>query len=626
MRHFSPSQFAAADQADVPAASAHSQITPRPGRFSVMARVAAWSGVLIAATVAATALFIFYLRTYALTDAERELYTAAAGGLCALAIAAVVGAALRRLPPAHPQAGTASAGVSQGLTMLDSSGRSEFLDLIIENVPATIWVKDARDRRYVLINRAAEELWGLDRADVVGKTAAEIYPPAEAEIIRQRDEQLLRSGSQIVFDEHLLQTPGNGVRTVTSRRIAIHHHGENKYLLGVVEDVSERKLMEQKLQQAQKMEAVGNLTGGLAHDFNNLLLVIIGTLDQMLLDFAGNAAAEEKIETVLTASLRGAELTKQMLAFSRRQPLQPKRVDVNALVNDTMRLLTRTLGETITYNVRLASDLWPVFVDQAQLESALVNIAINARDAMAGGGRLTIATSNQHIDAEFAARHVEFAPGDYVMIALTDTGTGMPPDVVARIFEPFFTTKAPGKGTGLGLSMVYGFMKQSKGHISAYSEVGLGTTFKLYLPCDAAGRAQAKQPEPAAPPAVARAKPGEVILVVDDNPDVRMAVCAQLGGLGYEVHEADSAAAGLERLETLRVDLVFTDMIMPGGLSGKDLADRARTRFPGLKVLFTSGFPGKTFADGTELQPGDRLLSKPYRKNDLAQAIRELLD
>jgi CheY-like chemotaxis protein len=343
------------------------------------------------------------------------------------------------------------------------------------------------------------------------------------------------------------------------------------------------------------------------------------------MDVAGNAAAEEKIETVLEASLRGAELTKQMLAFSRRQPLQPKRVDVNALIGDTMRLLTRTLGETITYDVRQGAGLWPVFVDQAQLESALVNIAINARDAMADGGRLSIATCNEHVDAEFASRHAEFTPGDYVMISITDTGTGMAPDVVARIFEPFFTTKAPGKGTGLGLSMVYGFMKQSKGHISAYSEVGMGTTFKLYLPRDAADTGQAKQ-QGAAQAAVARARPGEVILVVDDNKDVRTAVCTQLTNLGYEVHEADSAQTALERLETLRVDLVFTDMVMPGGLSGKDLADRARTRFPGLKVLFTSGFPGKTFADGTELQPGDRLLSKPYRKTELAQAVRELLD
>jgi len=501
----------------------------------------------------------------------------------------------------------------------------EFLDLVIENVPATIWVKDARDGRYVLINRAAEELWGLHRGDIIGKTAAEIYPAAEAELIRQRDQQLLQAGHSIMLDEHLLQTPGNGTKTVTSRRIAIRHNGEAQYLLGVVEDVTRRKLIEQQLQQAQKMEAVGNLTGGLAHDFNNLLLVIIGNLDLLSLDVAGNPAAEEKIATVLEASLRGAELTKQLLAFSRRQPLQPKRVDVNALIADTMRLLTRTLGETITYDVRMGQDLWPVFVDQAQLESALVNIAINARDAMPDGGRLSIATCNEHVDAEFASRHAEFMPGDYVMIAITDTGTGMPPEVVARIFEPFFTTKGPGKGTGLGLSMVYGFMKQSKGHVSAYSEVGLGTTFKLYLPCHCPAPDQAKLQAPAGQ-IVARAKPGEVILVVDDNKDVRTAVCAQLSDLGYEVHEADSAHAALERLDTLRVDLVFTDMVMPGGLSGKDLADRARARFPGLKVLFTSGFPGKTFADGRELQPGDRLLSKPYRKTDLAQAVRQLLD
>jgi signal transduction histidine kinase/ActR/RegA family two-component response regulator len=437
---------------------------------------------------------------------------------------------------------------------------------------------------------------------------------------------LVRSESQLLFDEYAIRTPRNGVRTITSRRLAIRDQdGEPRYLLGVIEDMTERKAIERQLQQAQKMETVGNLTGGLAHDFNNLLLIIIGNVDLLKLDILGNTPAEEKVETILEASLRGAELTRQMLAFSRRQALHPKRLDVNGLIGKTMRMLMRALGESITYDLQLGSGVWQVVVDEAQLEAALVNIAINARDAMPQGGSLRLATANAHVDAELAARHAEFTPGDYVMIEITDTGTGMPPEVVARIFEPFFSTKAPGKGTGLGLSMVYGFIKQSKGHISAYSEVGLGTTFKIYLPRDATGEVQPAEQTASHGP-IPRAKDGEVILAVDDNPGVRAAVCTQLKELGYQVHQANSGQAALDRLDSVKVDLLFTDVVMPGGMNGKELAEQARAKFPDLKVLFTSGFPGKSGTHDIELDAGDRLLSKPYRKDDLAQAVRDVLD
>jgi PAS domain S-box-containing protein len=503
----------------------------------------------------------------------------------------------------------------------------ELLNLIIENVPSPIVVKNARDFRYVLINRAAEQLWGLDRAEAIGKTSDDLYPGPEGAMIRRHDILLARSNLPMFVEAHSIRTPRNGMRIVTANRLAVRSEdGKHHYLVCVLDDITERTMIERQLQQAQKMEAVGNLTGGLAHDFNNLLSVIIGTLEQLQEDIAGNAAAQAKHRAMLEASLHGAGLTRQLLAFSRQQMLQPKQLDVNALVGSTMQLLARTLGETITYDLRLSPDLWPVFVDESQLQSALVNIAINARDAMPGGGTLRIATANAQVDDDLATRHVEFAPGDYVRITISDTGTGMAPEVVARIFEPFFTTKAPGEGSGLGLSMVYGFVKQSKGHISASSEVGEGTTFTIYLWRDTSRIACPAVPA-AARAAIPHAKPGEVILAVDDNAAVRKALCMQLESLGYAVIEADRAQSALDRLAVLpRIDLLFTDVIMPGGMNGKDLARKARNSLPGLKVLFTSGFPGKSLADDCEIKDNDRLLSKPYRKGDLAKAVREVLD
>ena len=344
-----------------------------------------------------------------------------------------------------------------------------------------------------------------------------------------------------------------------------------QYLLGVVEDVTERKAIEQQLRQAQKMEAVGNLTGGIAHDFNNLLTIIIGNLDMLQQDVAGNRNAEEKIETILEASERGAELTSQMLAFSRRQPLKPKPIGLNALILGTMRLLNRTLGEDITVDVKLAPDLGLVLVDAQQLETALLNIAINARDAMPGGGTLTVGTRIMELDADYAMLHPGVPPGTYAAIEMTDSGAGMPPEVVARIFEPFFTTKPVGKGTGLGLSMVYGFMQQSGGHISfAYSEVGLGTTFKLYLPLEPRAAQLPSSARSALAPATAPVQVevanGEVILAVDDNAGVRAMVTMQLKELGYRVLEADNAHAALKIIDgPAPIDLLFTDVVMPGG-------------------------------------------------------------
>ena len=500
-----------------------------------------------------------------------------------------------------------------------------FLNKIVENVPATIFVKDAQ-RRYVLINRAGEEFYDCPREEMIGKTAYEVFPTATADALTTRDEQLLKSESQQSVDEFTFDSAHNGQRVVLSRRLVIRNsNGEPQYLVGVMQDLTEQKAIEQHLQQAQKMETVGNLTGGMAHDFNNLLLIIIGNLDLLQEEIADRPAAAELADSILQASLRGAELTRQMLAFSRRQPLQPKCINVDELIVRTTQLLTRTLGENIRIEQRTDTETWKVLVDEAQLESALINIAVNARDAMPEGGTLTIATANLHVDADYAALHPGLAPGDYTTIELRDTGAGMPAAVLGHIFEPFYTTKAPGKGTGLGLSMVYGFIKQSGGLVSVDSECGKGTTFKLYLP-----RAKAAE-SPAILDRVPRelvsmTSAGEVILAVDDNPDVRASAVKNLLALGYRVLEADSAETALQRLDgEVKVDLLFTDIIMPGGANGTELARTARVRRPDLKVLFTSGFPGTELTDGPQVDVDGRLLAKPYRKQDLAKAVRQAL-
>jgi PAS domain S-box-containing protein len=493
-------------------------------------------------------------------------------------------------------------------------------------VPTAIFVKEARERRYVLVNPAGEKLFGLPRAEIVGKTAEEIMPEETKKMVAAHDQQLLQSDSLLVLPDHTMLTPNNGERMVTLKRLSVRDQGgEPQYLLTFVDDVTERKAVDAQLRQAQKMEAVGNMTGGLAHDFNNLLTIIIGNLDLLRDDIAGNDAAEECVATVLHASERGAELTRQMLAFSRRQPLQSKPVDVNALVRNTTRLLDRTLGENITVNLHLATDLRPALVDESQLETALVNIAINARDAMPNGGTLTLATRRVRLDAAYAAQHPDVAPGDYDCVELVDTGTGMSLELVDRIFEPFFTIKEAGKGTGLGLSMVYGFVKQSGGHISVYSELGKGTTFKLFLPLAAPAKAGLDGKD-GAPHELAQPTGGEIILAVDDNAAVRSTVVRQLRGLGYDVREADGPQTALDILNGAdKVDLLFTDMVMPGGINGKELATKAREKRPDLKVLFTSGFPGAALTNSGELDRCDALLSKPYRKHELAKAIHEIL-
>ena len=387
----------------------------------------------------------------------------------------------------------------------------------------------------------------------------------------------------------------------------------------MVKRFQEIEANEAQVRQAQKMEAIGQLTGGVAHDFNNILTVITGTIEIL-----GDAVKDRPnlvqiTDMISAAAARGADLTRHLLAFSRRQPLQPRNTDVNALVIDAARLLRPTLGEQIEIKSMLAHDSAPALIDPSQLSTAILNLALNARDAMPDGGKLTLETRNVVLDENYPSMTSEIKPGNYVMIAVSDTGEGIPGSLLDKVFEPFFTTKEVGKGSGLGLSMVYGFVKQSNGHIKIYSEEGHGTTVKLYLPA-AAGVPDALAAEAGSP---GGEYGDESILIVEDDALVREYVVTQIGRFGYHTMAAGNAAEALAIIDgPERFDLLFTDVIMPGGLNGRQLATEALKRRPELKVLYTSGYTENAIVHHGRLDAGVLLLPKPYLSSDLARMIR----
>ncbi|HEY8382513.1 MAG TPA: PAS domain S-box protein [Microvirga sp.] len=398
-------------------------------------------------------------------------------------------------------------------------------------------------------------------------------------------------------------------------------------------DVSERlrndarlRETEEALRQAQKMEAVGQLTGGIAHDFNNLLAGIVGSLDLMQTRIRQGRIenVERYAQAAMTSAQRAAALTHRLLAFARRQPLDPRPVNVNTLVTSMEDLLRRTIGPSLAMEIVTAGGLWTTLCDPNQLESAILNLAINARDAMPMGGRLVIETANAHLDAAYAAAHQDLAPGQYVMVSVSDTGTGMPPDVIARAFDPFFTTKPLGQGTGLGLSMVYGFAKQSEGHVRIYSQEGQGTSIKIYLPRHRGAAAEDTLPTGSMAEAP-RAEAGETVLVVEDEPVVRSLIVEVLQDLGYTALEAADGLAGLRLLNNARtIDLLVTDVGLPG-LNGRQLADQARERRPHLKVLFITGYAENAALAHGFLEPGMEMITKPFAVDALAAKIRSMI-
>jgi PAS domain S-box-containing protein len=459
--------------------------------------------------------------------------------------------------------------------------------------------------------------------DLAGNWAARLHPDDQDHIAKDL-RAVIRDGGETWTAEYRAQHADGRYLTVVDHAFVIRDdQGRPLRAIGSLTDVTAQRDLESRIRQSQKMEAVGQLTGGVAHDFNNLLTVILGNADQLDHALADREDLRMLARMTARAAERGSELTGRLLAFARRQALQPRPTDVNQLLNGMERLLNRSLTEQTDLKLSLAKDLWPADLDPGQLEVALLNLTINARDAMQGrGGRLTIETANAELDHSYADANIEVPPGPYVMISVTDTGDGMAPDVVARAFEPFFTTKDVGKGSGLGLSMVYGFVKQSGGHAKIYSEPGHGTTIRLYFPRSARTEDGA-QPIPAN---IEVSSGRESVLVVEDDRLVREHAVALLTGLGYQVTGAEN---GIEALEILKrrddFDLLFTDVVMPGGVDGRQLADAVRELRPGLKVLFTSGYAESAIVHHGRLDAGVQLLSKPYRRQELAAKLREVL-
>ncbi len=504
------------------------------------------------------------------------------------------------------------------------------LRLITDNLPMLISYVDT-NRQVLFINRTGVAWSGRSLEELVGGSIAGLFA---VDSYRVAGGSIARAiAGRVGQLEETLAFPDGVKRIVEASFIPDFADSDGlpadaekvRGFFVVMTDVTLRKESEEQLRQALKMEAVGRLTGGVAHDFNNLLGIIVGNLDLAGLDLGDRPAERSLIDRAIGAAERGASLTQRLLAFSRKQTLLPRLTDVNRLVLDMSDMLVRTLGESIEVTPMLCRETCCSRIDTNQLESAILNLAVNARDAMPEGGRLTIATMT--MAAADAARFPELGAGEYVMVSVSDTGSGMPPDIAARAFEPFFTTKEVGKGSGLGLSMVFGFVKQSGGHVEIESEVGCGTTVRLYLPRSAerAG-AETAADEPPAPPS----GKGRLVLVVEDNRDLLAFSVAALNRLGYRTAQAENAAGALDILERMpEVSILFTDIMLPGGMDGVTLAHEAQRRRPALKVLFTSGFaqldPQRGVQPGVALPRGAELLSKPFRVSELRRHLDRVI-
>lgn len=474
-------------------------------------------------------------------------------------------------------------------------------------------------------NGQAERIFGWPRQEVLGKALGDLIVPQAHRAGHQRGlARFLATGKGQILGRRLqldaVGRDGKEIKVELSVTALKRRHGF--VFNGFIRDVTDQIAAEERFRQAQKMDAVGQLTGGIAHDFNNILTVITGTIEILAEAVAKDPELATIARMIDEAAGRGAELTQHLLAFARRQPLQPRETDINALIVETSKLLKPTLGEHIEIEQAFDDATCLALVDPTQLATAMLNLALNARDAMPGGGKLVLETGSAYLDEAYAARHNEVRPGPYVLIAVSDTGTGIPAALLDKVFDPFFTSKGPGKGTGLGLSMVYGFVKQSSGHIKIYSEEGHGTTVKIYLP-----PASELPIRSETAPLATTGGGNETVLVVEDDMLVRSYVVTQLQRLGYVTLAAANAAEALAVIETGRaIDLLFTDVIMPGPMNGRLLADEVLRRRPGCKVLFTSGYTENAIIHHGRLDPGVLLLAKPYRKSDLARMLRLALD
>ncbi|HYM30604.1 MAG TPA: PAS domain S-box protein, partial [Candidatus Cybelea sp.] len=502
--------------------------------------------------------------------------------------------------------------------------REARLRSIFETAPDAIITIDERGIVQTF-SAAAEKLFGYAAGEVIGRNVKMLMPAPHRENHDGYLARYLRTGEKRIIGIGRQVEAQRKDGTVFPIQLAIGEAilGETHIFSGFISDLTARVKMEQELRQAQKMEAIGQLTGGVAHDFNNLLTVISGNLEMLERRVKG-AEDREILREAQEASQLGADLTRRLLAFGRRQPLQPKPTDLRAMVGGVVDLLRRSLGAAIEIDTRLGEELPMILVDPGQVENALLNLAVNARDAMPKGGRLMIHTARTEIAEGHVVEYADVAPGTYVTLAVTDTGSGMTPEVRQRAFEPFYTTKAPGVGSGLGLSMVYGFVKQSGGHVQLESEPGQGTTVRLYLPALNEDAATAERHAAASRP---RAAAGETVLVVEDDPRVRRVSVRRLKELGYAVIEAESGPAALAVFDRDEpIDLLFTDIAMPGDMTGVDLAGEARRRRPELKILFTSGYAEPAVLKGGLLRTNAGWIAKPYSIGQLQAKLRELLE
>ena len=479
----------------------------------------------------------------------------------------------------------------------------------------------------ISVNPAATEVLGWSEDEMVGRWVLDLIHPDDWPPLN--DGQLIaeRYDAPRVINNRFEHKDGRyrHMSWLSARSEDGLIYSSGRDVTAEKEQAEALRIAEDNLRQSQKMEAVGQLTGGIAHDFNNLLMGVSGSLELIQTRIAQNRAgdAQRYVAAAQGATQRAAALTHRLLAFSRRQTLDPQSVNVNRLIGDLEDMIRRTIGPRITLEVIGAGGLWPTLVDANQLENAILNLCINARDAMPDGGRITIETANKWLD-ERAAKERDLPPGQYLSLCVTDTGAGMTPEVAAQAFEPFFTTKPLGAGTGLGLSMIYGFARQSGGQVRIYSELGQGTTMCIYLPRHTGGAAETSAPT--AQPSAAQAQAGETVLVVDDEPTVRMLIMEVLAEGGFEALEAADGAAGLKILRSdTRIDLLITDVGLPGGMNGRQMADAARVSRPDLKVLFITGYAENAVVGNGHLDAGMAVLTKPFAMDALAARIREMI-
>jgi PAS domain S-box-containing protein len=504
--------------------------------------------------------------------------------------------------------------------------RDRYISAVLENVADGVVTID-RHGLVKTVNPAAVKMFGFAADEILGENVTIFMAEPDRSHHDDYIRNYLKTGKGKILGIGPREVTGrhkDGSTLVMELSVGQMQDGDGPEFIGVLRDITDRKQTEELLSHAQKMDAVGQLTGGVAHDFNNLLTVILGNLDMVRDGTADAAASEMLIDGAIEASERGAHLTQQLLSFSRKQALTPEATDVNSLIPNMSELMGRTLGEDIDIETALADDLWKAMVDRGKLENAILNIALNARDAMPDGGRLTIETANADLDQAYADTCDDLKPGSYVLIAISDTGSGMPPEVIKRAFDPFFTTKGVGQGSGLGLSMVYGYAKQSGGHLAIFSEAGQGTTVRLYLPkflgAEESVRDAASEDE--------RLPTGdEPVLVVEDDEAVRSFLVAALRSLGYRVIEAADGAAALSIVEQApEISLLVTDVVLPHGMNGQEVAEEVRKRLPNVKVLFTSGYSENAIFHHDRLEEGVELLTKPYSRATLAQRVRQVLD